>query len=139
MAYPWFFPLIATLAAATSFTGLLFLTACMKKFDATFSSAMFVGSFVVSASIMSAVHYSTFQALEGIINYIMYPLGLLVLMAGVAILLQNTSSGGGGGVDTDEACEYSGDVLAYHGSADSDDSAGGRKCMVSAGKAFVCD
>lgn len=131
MSYPWFFPLLAALAAATSFTGLLFLTVCMKKFDATFSSAMFVGSFVVSASIMSAVHYSTFQGLEGLVNYIMYPFGLLVLMAGVGILLRNTSSGGGDAVDTDEAYEYSGEILEYQGSADTNDSDGGRNCMVS--------
>ena len=103
----------------------------MKKFDATFSSAMFVGSFVVSASIMSAVHYSTFQGLEGLINYIMYPFGLLVLMAGVGILLQNTSSGGSNVVDTDEACEYSGEILEFHGSEDAEERGSGRNCMVS--------
>lgn len=132
MPYPWFFPLLAALAAATSFTGLLFLTVCMKKFDATFSSAMFVGSFVVSASFMSAVHYSTFQGLEGLINYIMYPFGLLVLMTGVGILLRNTSSGGGDVADADEACEYSGEILAYHSaSEDADERGSGRNCMVS--------
>lgn len=131
MSYPWFFPLLATLAAATSFTGLLFLTVCMKKFDATFSSAMFVGSFVVSASIMSAVHYSTFQDLKGLINDIMYPFGLLVLMAGVGILLQSTSSGGGDAVATDEACEYSGEILEYHGSEGADERGSVRNCMVS--------
>jgi drug/metabolite transporter (DMT)-like permease len=130
MPYPWFFPLLAALAAATSFTGLLFLTVCMKKFDATFSSAMFVGSFVVSASFMSAVHYSTFQGLEGLINYIMYPFGLLVLMTGVGILLRNTSSGGGDVADADEACEYSGEILAYHSaSEDADERGSGRNCM----------
>ena len=122
MSYPWFFPLLATLAAATSFIGLLFLTVCMKKFDATFSSAMFVGSFVVSASIMSTIHYSTFQDLKGLINDIMYPFGLLVLMAGVGILLQNTSSGGDDAVANDEACGYCGEILEYHESGDAGES-----------------
>ena len=117
------------MAAATSLIGLLFLTACMKQYDATFSSAMFVGSFVVSASIMSMIHYSTFQDLKGIINYIMYPFGLVVLLAGVAVLLRSTASGGEDVLDTDgEVCNYSGAVLECH---ESDESSGGRKKMVS--------
>jgi cytochrome c biogenesis protein CcdA len=63
----------------------------MKRYDATFSSAMFVGSFVISASIMSAVHYDTFQNLESIWNWIMYLLGLMILMAGVKMLVSATT------------------------------------------------
>ena len=120
------------MAAATSLIGLLFLTACMKQYDATFSSAMFVGSFVVSASIMSMIHYSTFQDLKGIINYIMYPFGLVVLLAGVAVLLRSTASGGEDVLGADgEGCDYSGAVLECH---ESDESSGGRKKMVSLAK-----
>ena len=131
--YPWFFPILAAMAAATSLIGLLFLTACMKQYDATFSSAMFVGSFVVSASIMSTIHYSTFQDLNGIINYIMYPFGLMVLLAGVAILLRSSTVTGGEDVlNADgEVCDYSGAVLECH---ESDESSGGRKNMVSLAK-----
>ena len=89
--YPWYFYIMILLAVATSFSGLLFLTSCMKRYDATFSSAMFVGSFVISASIMSAVHYQTFQHLESIWNWILYPTGLIVLMAGVRMLVNATS------------------------------------------------
>jgi hypothetical protein len=85
---PWgllgFFVFMAVL---TSFLGLLLLTACMKRYDATYSAAMFVGSFVVSASIMSAVHYDTFGHLEGTINWICYPAGLAILMSGVYMLI----------------------------------------------------
>jgi hypothetical protein len=63
----------------------------MKRYDATFSSAMFVGSFVISASIMSAVHYDTFQNLESLWNWIMYLLGLMILMAGVKMLVSATT------------------------------------------------
>lgn len=59
----------------------------MKRYDATFSAASFVGSFVVSASIMSAVHYHTFDHLSGLADWILYPGGLLVLMSGVIILV----------------------------------------------------
>ena len=83
---PWFEYLFVFLAAATAFGGLLFLTACMKRYDATYSSAMFVGSFVVSASIVSAVHYNTFQHLSSIWDWVLYPTGLLILMVGVTIL-----------------------------------------------------
>jgi hypothetical protein len=45
-SYPWCFFLFAFLAAASAFIGLLMLTACMKRYDATYSAASFVGSFV---------------------------------------------------------------------------------------------
>jgi len=82
---PVFFAFIL-LAMATSLSGLLFLAACMKRYDATYSSSMFVGSFVISASFMSAVHYHTFDNLETIWNVILYILGLFVLLIGVVIL-----------------------------------------------------
>jgi hypothetical protein len=117
-SYPWCFFLFAFLVAASAFFGLLILTACMKRYDATFSAASFVGSFVgkkpsclilctnssivvlmiavhpnlkkVSASIMSAAHYNTFALLETVWNYILYPVGLLVLMLGVFILVRES-------------------------------------------------
>ena len=85
--YPWFFSFFCFLAGATAFIGLLLLTACMKRYDAAYSSATFVGSFVVSASIMSAVHYKTFEMLNDMWNYVLYPLGLVILMIGVYILV----------------------------------------------------
>ena len=88
--YPWYFFVMVGLAIATAFSGLLLLTACMKRYDATYSSAMFVGSFVVSASAMSVVHYKTFSNLEERYDFIMYPVGVLVLMAGIYMLVHET-------------------------------------------------
>ena len=82
----WFMVFCVIMAGASAFCGLLMLTACMKRYDATYSAASFVGSFVVSASIMSAVHYKTFQGLKGAWDCAMYPFGLGVLMVGVMIL-----------------------------------------------------
>lgn len=87
---PWMVPFFFTMAGASAFIGLLFLTACMKRYDATYSAASFVGSFVVSASIMSAVHYHTFHSLLHIWNLILYPFGLLVLIVGVYILVRES-------------------------------------------------
>jgi hypothetical protein len=84
---PEFF-LFLFLAVLTSFAGLLCLSSCMKRYDATYSAAMFVVSFVISASLMSAVHYHTFEHLDGITNYIMYPLGLVILLLGAFILVK---------------------------------------------------
>ena len=84
---PWYLIIMVLLAAGSAFGGLLFLTACMKRYDATYSSAMFVGSFVVSASLMSAVHYATFSHLETFWSWILYPLGIVILMAGVWMLV----------------------------------------------------
>lgn len=90
-SYPWYLFMTIFLGIATSFGGLLCLSACMKRYDATFSAAMFVGSFVISASLMSAVHYNTFQNLQGIWSWVMYPIGLCTLMLGVIILVRNTT------------------------------------------------
>jgi len=89
--FPWIFYLLFLSAAGAAFIGLLILTACMKRYDATYCAASFVGSFVVSASIMAAVHYDTFAKLEGILNYVMYPMGIVVLMIGVYLLVGGSS------------------------------------------------
>ena len=112
-SFPWFFPLFIVLAGATAFLGLLMLTACMKRYDATYSASSFVGSFVVSASIMSAIHYQTFKYLVGIWNYILYPSGLIVLMIGVYLLVMHTHEDSGEGQI---------DILVEPVRKDSDDS-----------------
>lgn len=90
---PSIFYLFAICAALTSFGGLLLLTACMKRYDATYSSSMFVGSFVLSASFMSAVRYHTFQHLDSVWNYVLYPTGLLILLFGIYMLATVTLDG----------------------------------------------
>lgn len=99
---PWYFFLMASLAILTAFGGLLLLTACMKRYDATYSAAMFVGSFVISASIMSAVHYHTFSNLASTLHYIFYPTGLLILMWGVYLLVWHTKESQAAAIDSDE-------------------------------------
>lgn len=91
--YPVFFFVLIGLAVTCAFVGLVILTACMKRYDATFSSAMFVGSFVISASAMSVIHYQTFQHLTSWMSLLMYPTGLVVLMGGVYMLLQESKEG----------------------------------------------
>ena len=86
----WLLPFFFSMAGASAFIGLLILTACMKRYDATYSAASFVGSFVISASIMSEVHYHTLSRLENLWNLILYPVGLLVLMLGVYILVKES-------------------------------------------------
>mmetsp|Transcript_22565 Transcript_22565/g.31823 ORF Transcript_22565/g.31823 Transcript_22565/m.31823 type:complete len:389 (+) Transcript_22565:159-1325(+) len=86
---PMVFYVCIFFAIISSFGGLLLLTACMKRYDATFSCAMFVGSFIISASIMSTVHYHTFQHLESVWSFIFYPLGLCLLMYGISFLARD--------------------------------------------------
>ncbi|KAL3934735.1 MAG: hypothetical protein SGBAC_009609 [Bacillariaceae sp.] len=83
---PWFFPLLIILACVTSFIGLLLFTAAMKRYNATYCAAAYVGSYVMSASINSIMHYNTFASLPGTWNDIMYPFGLFLLMLGVYLL-----------------------------------------------------
>ena len=84
---PSIFFLFVLLAILTSFIGLLCLASCMKRYDATYSAAMFVVSFVISTSLMSCVHYHTFDHLDGFTSCVMYPLGLATLFAGAYILI----------------------------------------------------
>lgn len=88
---PPLFYLLFLSAGVAAFIGLLILTACMKRYDTTYSAASFVGSFVVSASIMAVVHYNTFDQLEGIVSYVMYPFGIATLMVGVYLLIGESS------------------------------------------------
>jgi len=81
------FVALITFAVFTAFGGLLVLTACMKRYNATYSAAMYVGSFVISASIMSTIHYGTLSHLNDVTNMIMYPTGLAILMGGVVLLI----------------------------------------------------
>ena len=80
------------MSIVTALTGLIILTLCMKRYDVTYSASMFVGSFCISASIMSAIHYDTFSHLNDVINYIGYPIGLIILLFGVYMLLMATSA-----------------------------------------------
>ena len=85
---PRMFYLLFILAMTTGFAGLFCLSACMKRYDATYASAMFVVSFVITASIMSAVHYHTFSDIGGERAIIMYLLGLGILIYGASILVR---------------------------------------------------
>ncbi|KAL9179012.1 hypothetical protein ACHAXT_011985 [Thalassiosira profunda] len=85
---PAAFFLFVVLSMLTAFAGLLCLASCMKRYDATYSAAMFVCSFVVSTSLMSCVHYSTFRNLDGWASFVMYPLGLLTLFMGAFVLVK---------------------------------------------------
>eukprot|EP00573_Skeletonema_grethae_P012568 CAMPEP_0201706342 /NCGR_PEP_ID=MMETSP0578-20130828/48500_1 /ASSEMBLY_ACC=CAM_ASM_000663 /TAXON_ID=267565 /ORGANISM="Skeletonema grethea, Strain CCMP 1804" /LENGTH=380 /DNA_ID=CAMNT_0048194777 /DNA_START=35 /DNA_END=1177 /DNA_ORIENTATION=+ len=85
---PALFYLLFTLAITTGFVGLLCLSACMKRYDATYASAMFVVSFVITASSMSAVHYHTFADIGGEGAIVMYLFGLGVLIYGATILVR---------------------------------------------------
>jgi hypothetical protein len=55
---------------------------------------------------MSAAHYNTFALLESVWNYILYPVGLLVLMLGVFILVRESREAG----EEDDDSEFQGPV-----------------------------
>jgi drug/metabolite transporter (DMT)-like permease len=85
---PAMFYLLFIMAVITGFAGLLCLSACMKRYDATYGSAMFVVSFVITTSSMSAIHYHTFAGIGGERAIIMYLFGLCVLIYGATILVR---------------------------------------------------
>ena len=67
----------------------------MKRYDATYSAAMFVVSFVISTSLMSCVHYHTFDHLDGFTSCVMYPVGLATLFAGAYMSTSNKGNDDG--------------------------------------------
>jgi len=124
----WFILFSAFMAGASAFGGLLLLSNCMKRYDATYSAASFVGSFVVSASIMSAAHYKTFEKLKGVWNFVMYPFGLVVLMIGVLILVRESRE-----FHSEVEIPVEGDLTVMR--RDSEDSQDSQVCFK--GKAFL--
>ena len=48
--YPWIFYLFIVVGGPLAFMGLVALSHCMKRYDATYSNASYVGSFVIVAS-----------------------------------------------------------------------------------------
>ena len=131
---PWLVLLIlAFLSMMTAIGGLLLLTACMQRYNATFSSAMFVGSFVLNSSIMSAVHYHTFSHLTSILSWVLYPVGLLILLAGVLGVLVSTPSSNvhmelHGTVDESDALLATNPSLTMKNSMDLDRTDNGHVC-----------
>lgn len=77
-------------AFVTAGTGMMILSECMKRYDATYTSGTYAGSLTLCASVVSALHYHTFSNLEGI-HRILYPVGLGILMLGVGLLMSDPS------------------------------------------------
>lgn len=91
---PWYFFILMALNGLTVYGGLFILSACMKRYDATYSSGSFAGGMMLSASIMSAVHYDTFSHLDpGLSNHVLYPTGLVIVMFGVGLLINHSKDG----------------------------------------------
>jgi drug/metabolite transporter (DMT)-like permease len=88
---PWSLYGLLLMAAIMPMAGLGLLMACMKRYDATYSASMFMGSLVISASVMSAVHYHTFDHLSTL-QSVLYPLGLMTMLSGTAILATETTT-----------------------------------------------
>ena len=77
---------------------LFILTACMAKYDATYSNAVHAGSSVVSCSIMSWIRYQTTP-----VNAYFYVCGLIVILCGVAVLVKESDN------DSDTVCSEKSD------------------------------
>lgn len=67
--------------------GLVFLTKCMRYYDATFGAGMFVVSYIFSTTIMSFVRYSTFEHLRSYWQVWCYFSGLSMLLVGVWVFV----------------------------------------------------
>jgi len=83
---PWIFYVLLFLGIAMAAGGLAVLTLCMKRFDATYSNAMNAGALVLSATVMGAVHYDDFGNLDSVYSYVLYPIGLIIILWGLYVL-----------------------------------------------------
>lgn len=86
---PWgFLGLLLVTAFATAGAGMMIMSECMKRYDATYTSGTYAGSLTLAASVVSAMHYRTFSNLEGV-HRVLYPVGLGILMMGVGLLMSD--------------------------------------------------
>ena len=70
---------------------MMIMAECMKRYDATYTAGTYAGSLTLAASVVSAMHYHTFSNL-GPESIILYPLGLVTLMVGVGLLMQENDN-----------------------------------------------
>ena len=84
--YPYDWYILWACALIFPAFGLMLLMACIKRYDVTYSSSMFVVGLVCTTSIMSAVHYHTLEHLKYCFNFIMYFIGIFVLIFGAILL-----------------------------------------------------
>ena len=79
-------PIMIVLAVLFPLFGLWLMMECMKRYDATYTASMFLVSAILSASIMSAVHYHTFDHLHSRLETFLYLFGLTLLLSGASLL-----------------------------------------------------
>ena len=85
---PWYFFGLCATALVTAGAGMMIMAECMKRYDATYTSGTYAGSLTLAASVVSAMHYRTFDNLSGV-SLVLYPLGLGILMMGVGLLIMH--------------------------------------------------
>mmetsp|Transcript_9036 Transcript_9036/g.18257 ORF Transcript_9036/g.18257 Transcript_9036/m.18257 type:complete len:380 (-) Transcript_9036:29-1168(-) len=85
--FHWQIPVFIFLAIFVGVAGLIFLSHCMKRFDATYSASMFVVSYIVSATVMSTIRYNMFDRINGPMQLAFYPIGMTILFIGVYFLM----------------------------------------------------
>ena len=85
---PWELCALLIMGGILPLIGLALLMESMKRYDATYASSMFMGSIVLSASIMSSVHYHTFDHISSAAakSALYYILGLVCILVGTTIL-----------------------------------------------------
>lgn len=107
----WTLPISAfillALAIGCAVGGLLILSACMKRYDATFSNAMNAGAFVVSASIMAQVRYDTLGNLKNGLAQFCYVMGLVIILTGLFLLVRSTQLSEATDMDKDNQSDAS--------------------------------
>ena len=59
----------------------------MKRYDTTYSATMFVVSYIFSADIMSLIRYDIYKNMESTAQKVLFPVGMITLLGGVAILM----------------------------------------------------
>lgn len=79
-------PIFIVLAILFPLVGLWLMMECMKRYDATYTASMFLVSTILSASIMAAVHYHTFDHLHSRLETFLYLFGLTLLLSGASLL-----------------------------------------------------
>ncbi|GMH74050.1 hypothetical protein TrST_g7583 [Triparma strigata] len=86
---PWHWQIWLFLSGAmfVGLYGIRCLSFCMKRYDTTYSATMFVVSYIFSADIMSLIRYDIYKNMESTAQKVLFPVGMIILLGGVAILM----------------------------------------------------
>lgn len=120
---PWLFYVLLPLHLIPAGGGLVLITKCFKRYDATFTAALGTGALVLSSTAVGAVHYNTFSNIRSVSSLVLYPLGLASIMSGLFVLVRHSKKEGTSSGNDDDLDQGSLQITVTTGEHDAESDA----------------